>query len=505
MAIARSKLGHNNYRFDDSEIIGSGRSKNVYFCDDNDNVIALYKDLDNLQNKYDRLESIVTNYRDDIFNDVGSHIWEELFCWPHDIVEYENQLGMVLRKYNENFYFNYGTIENDFYEWKGTEKKGSAFTSSKLFNNVLDPNEKGDWFNYFKISINLSRSVRRMHAAGLAHSDLSYNNVLIDPLSGMSCIIDVDELVVPNKYPPEVIGTPDFIAPEIFKTKHLDESDNKFEKPNRYTDLHALAVLIYMYLFKRHPLRGTKCLHEDPATDEELIMGSEALFIEDPYNIQNRPDISELDDDTLPFSDPSIYPFENSGPFLTELFKQSFVYGLHEKSKRPTANEWEEAILNTSNLFVKCSNMSCNHKWFIWNNEKPLRCSFCRNQIENELPILDLYIRNKSGNGVMDNLIIGQEKIQKKIVCDDYKYLFKWDVYTNYYNDEKNTDKNPVAYCSYYLNNWVLVNQSLKNMKDLNEDKIIPIGEYLVLEDDKRIMFDTSVNGRIAFVRIANK
>ena len=87
----------------------------------------------------------------------------------------------------------------------------------------------------------------------------------------------------------------------------------------------------------------------------------------------------------------------------------------------------------------------------------------------------------------------------------DYKYLFKWDVYTNYYNDEKNTDKNPVAYCSYYLNKWVLVNQSLKNMKDLNEDKIIPIGEYLVLEDDKRIMFDSSVNGRIAFVRIANK
>lgn len=38
-----------------------------------------------------------------------------------------------------------------------------------------------------------------MHAAGLAHSDLSYKNVLIDPVTGSACVIDVDGLVVPGK------------------------------------------------------------------------------------------------------------------------------------------------------------------------------------------------------------------------------------------------------------------------------------------------------------------
>lgn len=47
------------------------------------------------------------------------------------------------------------------------------------------------------------------------HSDLSYKNILIDPVMGRACVIDVDGLVVPGKYPPDVVGTPDFIAPEV--------------------------------------------------------------------------------------------------------------------------------------------------------------------------------------------------------------------------------------------------------------------------------------------------
>ena len=42
-----------------------------------------------------------------------------------------------------------------------------------------------------------------------------------DPELGHACIIDVDGLVVPGKYPPDVVGTPDFIAPEVVKTSHL--------------------------------------------------------------------------------------------------------------------------------------------------------------------------------------------------------------------------------------------------------------------------------------------
>ena len=75
--------------------------------------------------------------------------------------------------------------------------------------------------------IKIARAVRRLHAAGLAHSDLSYKNILVDPITGSACIIDDDSLVVPGKFPPEVIGTPDFIAPEVIETKHLALDDKQ--------------------------------------------------------------------------------------------------------------------------------------------------------------------------------------------------------------------------------------------------------------------------------------
>ena len=47
---------------------------------------------------------------------------------------------------------------------------------------------------------------------------------------GSACVIDVDGLVVPGKYPPDVVGTPDFIAPEVVTTSHLSKED-----PKRFT------------------------------------------------------------------------------------------------------------------------------------------------------------------------------------------------------------------------------------------------------------------------------
>lgn len=86
---------------------------------------------------------------------------------------------------------------------------------------------------------------------------LSYKNVLVDPTKGNACVIDVDGLVVPGKYPPDVVGTPDFIAPEVVMTSHLTGMA-KTKLPNISTDRHALSVLLYMYLLYRHPLRGGK-------------------------------------------------------------------------------------------------------------------------------------------------------------------------------------------------------------------------------------------------------
>nr|QIQ10289.1 Putative kinase protein [Escherichia coli] len=81
--------------------------------------------------------------------------------------------------------------------------------------------------------------------------------MLIDPEMGHACIIDVDGRLS-RKVSSRRRGHPDFIAPEVVKTSHLSKEDPNRVLPSISTDRHALSVLIYMYLFFRHPLRGGK-------------------------------------------------------------------------------------------------------------------------------------------------------------------------------------------------------------------------------------------------------
>src|SRR3712207_8418321 len=61
-----------------------------------------------------------------------------------------------------------------------------------------------------------------------------------------------------------------------------------------YTTLfRSLAVMIYMYLLYRHPLKGGKINSLDTEEDDLLSMGEKALFIEHPTDASNRPKRSE--------------------------------------------------------------------------------------------------------------------------------------------------------------------------------------------------------------------
>jgi serine/threonine protein kinase len=127
--------------------------------------------------------------------------------------------------------------------FKGKEKEGKWFASAKLRNKFVETEFKGTWLSHFHMCIQIARAVKRLHAAGLAHSDLSYKNVLVDPKSGKANIIDCDGLVVPGLFPPDVVGTPDFIAPEVLETRSLKIGDPNKKLPSIQTDRHALAVL----------------------------------------------------------------------------------------------------------------------------------------------------------------------------------------------------------------------------------------------------------------------
>lgn len=474
------------------EVIGSGAMKDVYFSPDKSYVVGFFREKQDANSK-DRLQNIVGVYRDNIFKQVGGDYWKNLFCWPEKLVEWNGKLGIVCPTYHKNFFFQSGPF-------KGKEKQGKWFASAKLRNRFLPADQKGTWLDDLHMCIRIARAVRRLHAAGLAHSDLSYKNVLVDPLTGTACIIDCDGLVVPGKYPPDVVGTPDFIAPEVMETRSLKLGDPKKKLPSIYTDRHALAVLIYMYLLYRHPLRGGKVHDLDPAKDEELGMGKNALFVEHPTDHSNWVKVDQLGKSELPQGDPSKLPYTICGPYLKKLFDRAFIDGLHDPMKRPSAAEWEEALVKTTDLVQPCQNPNCEYKWFVFDNTTKPRCPFCERDYHGQLPILNFYYSPSHGRFMSE---------QYRLMVYDKQTLYMWHVNRLIEPNEKTRpeDKKPAGDFHFFKGQWILINRRLPSMYEILDDgtkKKIEVGGYVPLTEGRKILLSTEDGGRLVVVQLVN-
>lgn len=471
------------------EIIGSGAMKDVYFSPDKSYVVGFFREPQDANAK-ERLTNITGTYRERIFNQAGGEYWKNLFCWPTKIVDWNGKIGIVCPAYPKHFFFNSGNF-------KGREKEGKWFASAKLRNRFLPASEKGNWLTHYHMCIQIARAVKRLHAAGLAHSDLSYKNVLVDPVTGKASIIDIDGLVVPGKYPPDVVGTPDFIAPEVLETRGLKMDDPHKKLPSIQTDRHALSVLIYMYLLYRHPLRGGKVNDLDAAKDEELSMGSKALFIEHPTDKSNRPKVEQLSKSELPQGDVTKLPYSICGPYLKELFNKAFIDGLHNPSLRPTADEWEQALIKTTDLMQPCQNSNCESKWFVFDNSTKPQCPFCGQEYHGQLPVLNLYYSPKNGVFKLENY---------RLMVYDKQTLYKWHVNRFVTPNEKTSDedKKPVGDFHFHNGKWILINRRLNSLYDKDLDKKIEIGEYVELTEGKKILLSTEDGGRLIIVQLVN-
>lgn len=492
------------YQFVDNGEPMRGGMKDVYFSPDKSYVVAFYRDKQDFNSK-ERLRLIVTQYKEAFFNREGGDYWKTVYCWPYDVVDQNGQTGIIVPTYDKRFFFKKGYANNDLL--KGKDKNGKWFASAKFrasnSKSKLDDSELGNWLSYFQVCVNIARGVKRLHAAGLAHSDLSYSNVLIDPTTGSGAnIIDIDGLVVPGKFPPDVIGTADFIAPEVISTKHLSKNDPNRKLPNRLTDLHALAVLIYMYLLYRHPLRGGNYFGQmETEKEEDLLMGEKALFVEHPIDKSNQNFKREYGDNLdkfLPWTDLKKIPYSVTGPYLKELFDQAFIKGLHNPNDRPPAVMWEEALIKTNDLKLQCSNSKCGQKWFIYNNTKITSCPFCGTKYNHSIPVLDFFYQFKPNVWKSEN---------QRLVIYNNSTLHHWHSNRNVLRNERLTDaqKVRVGYFSLHNNKWVFVNDKLPSMKDLTEDKEVPIGSMIEINEGQRLLLSKEEGGRVVIISIANK
>jgi hypothetical protein len=457
-----------------AEIAGSGQMKHVHFTPDRSAVVCFFKDKDASKDpeRRRRLQAIVGQYNPTTDPGAGGY-WSDLFCWPSGVVT-APELGIVAPAYAAGFFFGTGPF-------RGKEKQSTWFTSAKLRRMIPDE-ELGSLRSYLEISIRVARAIRRMHGAGLAHSDLSNKNVLIDPTSGRAAVIDIDSLVVPQMYAPDVLGTPGYIAPEVLATQAKQITDPARVLPSRTTDQHALAVLLYQYLLHRHPLQGPKVRDAtDEAKDELLSMGSGALWIENPKDRSNWP------------ARPPAQSYQVLGPHLAPLFERAFMGGLHNPAQRPGADEWERALERTLDLLVPCGNASCSHKWFIFDESRGLTCPFCNWQFRGTIPVLNFY--RDSGRGG------GQYKAEGyRFVGGIDRTLHAWHFFSNRYPGER-ADGSPLASFVQQNGRWKLVNQNGTSMQIVGGAQVPPRGS-VDLTDGVQLLLSREDKGRVAHVQI---
>jgi len=446
-----------------------GGMKYTYFAPDKSYVVQFFNHPENANDPQvrDRIRDIIGRYNPTRSeaeggargnNSTMAKYFSELYCWPRAIVT-QPEFGIVSPAYAANFFFK--DSASDVIDLKGKDKRGSWFTSPKL-RSYLRREERGDFRSMLRISLSLARAVRRMHQAGLAHSDLSCNNVLIDPVQGKCVVIDIDSLVVPGRYLPEVAGTKNYIAPEVISTLGLPFDDPRRCLPSAYTDLFALAVLIYEYLLQRHPLQGPKCHSEDTEEDDFLATGPKALFIENPHDTSNRPgDLRTT--------------IKDLGPHLEQLFLRAFVDGLHNPEERPSAMEWEQGLMKTYDLLLRCPNNFCEAGFFVLHDVKQqAACPFCGRRLATGEA---LQLRRKMPlRGRRE-----QWKTMGALTVYHGLDLYPWHFLSNGHDDEKAEDRNRQAYISKQNGWFYLVNERVEGMLS-PQGNLVPAGQAIMLK-----------------------
>lgn len=194
----------------------------------------------------------------------------------------------------------------------------------------------------------LADAFQLVHSHGLCYRDISFGNAFLDPSSGSVLICDNDNVAVDGTDAGGVLGTPDFMAPEIVRGEG---------KPSTHTDLYSLAVLLFYIFHIHHPLFGKRVLAirclDLPA--RRRLCGDEPLFIFDPKDRANEAVGPQADDsgeagaNALAFW--PIYP-----TFLRDLFTKSFTDGLRDpnKSHRVRETEWRDAMIQLRDAIFHC-------------------------------------------------------------------------------------------------------------------------------------------------------
>lgn len=232
----------------------------------------------------------------------------------------------------------------------------------------LDPGDQDfkEWFrdrytlnNRYNLIAGIFDSLREIHLSGLIFTDLSPNNILVKtgPNGYTVFFIDTDNLRSRDDMYSGVLGTPGYMAPEIYR-KNLPKSIGPYDKAYNgspvedmlskvgkisvNSDIFSAAVIAFQLLTLHHPFVGDEIEYGTPEDEER------AHRIETDYIFKKG---------TRNTSTVSLVPaFEQiTTPEIRRLFYRTFVDGVKNPDHRPTDQEFLDAFLAAKDSMVTCA------------------------------------------------------------------------------------------------------------------------------------------------------
>lgn len=214
----------------------------------------------------------------------------------------------------------------------------------KPLNSYLIPDKNmrfPEWYNrglglYERIFVGyiIAKAFGELEKSNLSYCDISGNNILVKIQNGASVkMIDIDNVYIAGKGKAAILGTPRYIAPEVISRQR---------NPDVLSDNYSLAVILFELLRVGHPYLSDEVLDGTPE-DEENALAGHAEYVTD----ENSTNMLPAD---VVFTDK-----------LRELFKRCFVDGKANRLSRPSATEFEYALLEASNKLIKCPSCGAWH------------------------------------------------------------------------------------------------------------------------------------------------
>jgi DNA-binding helix-hairpin-helix protein with protein kinase domain len=203
-----------------------------------------------------------------------------------------------------------------------------------------DPSVKATPRSLVTVALHTVEAYRALHSNGIAYRDISWGNVFFDPVTGDVLVCDNDNAVVEGETA-GIAGTMTFMAPELVR-------GDPGAEPCIQTDLHSLAVLLFLLLMNHHPLEGAlefkiHCMDENA---QRKLYGSKPVFVYDPNDTRNRPVPGEQDTVIATWG---VLP-----PILRDLFVRTFTDGLARPGSRVREGEWRDALSAVRDAIVVC-------------------------------------------------------------------------------------------------------------------------------------------------------